>query len=533
MSKKPKPAPEPELKAIIPPPGKRRDPLPVGEHDIPMDRIIVKPAENRSARASSTTSIEDLAKSIQANSLLQPIGVLDEPETDRFVLVFGERRFFAKRLLGHATIRANVTNKPDMVQQWKAAENIDREDPSELDKIIAVGRVLDQAGGDMVITAQRMGKSVAWVRDRQYVRKLPPKVLSWLAGGYLPLPYARELAKVSDPRRCEDIAHDIIGYRALESKTPGVGLEPFEVLQRKVTESMYSLKVVPWRLDVAFAGAPACQGCPSNTANDPQLFEGAPKEHNPEGNVCRNQRCFDNKKRVTQKAIVAGVEKVVDAKKKSKDLEVTKTGLGNLIPKIVRDSTFVRQAQKAVDPKSASKVAAAGKKNEPHPDAWDHPKQIAKRKFEHACSKWAHAISTQIVGQAFTPTRKAVLLHLTECRDIRDLSHWSPADRQKSIAKPGWRKLLSVAAKLDDEALKAVMEDAKIDAVDFARFCGMVDPTVGETFAKAFGVEVAKPAPKFEDFWSDDKKASAKSAKGKAGKGKKPGSSNDDGEDEE
>ena len=111
---------------------------------------------------------------------------------------------------------------------------------------------------------------------------------------------------------------------------------------------MRSLKIVPWRLDVAFgkgkAGCTgyACTTCPFNSKSDPDLFGGSIADE-PDAGICTNESCFRAKQEICEKDLEKFVDKAAKEVKRE-DVPVTETSLSHLVPPHVKPSTAVRKA---------------------------------------------------------------------------------------------------------------------------------------------------------------------------------------------
>jgi len=143
-------------------------------------------------------ALEELAESIKANGVLQPIVVRASEEPGRFTLIVGERRLHASRKAGQATIPAIVRR----VSQQQAAEmtiveNLQREDLSPLEQAEAF-RVLSQ---EFNLTQAQIGERVGLSRESvaNYMRllKLPREVQQLLSEKKLNFAAAKELLKLT------------------------------------------------------------------------------------------------------------------------------------------------------------------------------------------------------------------------------------------------------------------------------------------------------------------------------------------------
>ncbi|MEO0511812.1 MAG: ParB/RepB/Spo0J family partition protein [Planctomycetota bacterium] len=305
--------------------------------------------------------LDELKKSIQRNGLLQPIGVRDIGK-GQFELVFGHRRLAACIELGLDQIAATVLNVTDGgASAVQASENLDRAPVSAIEEATAVANLIEAAKreqGDLeedqliAFAAERSGRSPRWIRDRLYLTRLSAASRSLVHEGRLGIEQARTIAQLADPAARDEVAK----YAAKTEE--GLGGYTVNEVRRAVGARLNNLKLVPWRLDVMFAGKPACDTCPSNSANDATLFEGGDDPKQP---VCTNRKCFDAKRTSAERSLDAAVVKLTTSigKKKPEDRPpLTEKGLADACPKAVRIGTFVRRAKRQLDP---SKPAAASR----------------------------------------------------------------------------------------------------------------------------------------------------------------------------
>ncbi len=112
---------------------------------IDLDRIHPDPAQPR--RTFDPDRLEELADSIRAEGVLQPIVVRFDADNDRYVIVHGERRWRASRDAGLASIPALIRDVPverRLVQQLM--ENVVRDDLNAVDRAAALRALRSQLG---------------------------------------------------------------------------------------------------------------------------------------------------------------------------------------------------------------------------------------------------------------------------------------------------------------------------------------------------------------------------------------------------
>jgi ParB family transcriptional regulator, chromosome partitioning protein len=152
-------------------------------------------------------ALEELADSIKANGVVQPIVVRPSEDQGRFVLILGERRLHASKKAGKTHIPAIVRRVPaQQAAEMTIVENLQREDLSPIEQAEAF-RVLSQ---EFNLTQQeiatRVGLSRASVANYMRLLKLPSTVLELLARKSLNFAQAKELMKLEENDRIAEAA---------------------------------------------------------------------------------------------------------------------------------------------------------------------------------------------------------------------------------------------------------------------------------------------------------------------------------------
>ena len=127
------------------------------------------------------SSIEDLAKSIDKNGLINPITV--KQINGDFELIIGQRRFIACQLLGWETIPALITCVDDVQAQiLSLIENVHRADLHPLDKGTAYQQLYNNFGTYTTVSRET-GVSVSTVKRYMMLLKLSPNIQNLLTTG--------------------------------------------------------------------------------------------------------------------------------------------------------------------------------------------------------------------------------------------------------------------------------------------------------------------------------------------------------------
>lgn len=112
-----------------------------------------------------TESIEQLAKNIATQGVLQPI-LLRPALNGRYTIIAGERRYRAAKLIHLRAIPATITNADSRsASAMQLAENIQRENLSLKDTARAIAELYSELGNVQAV-ADRCHKSKAWVSKR-------------------------------------------------------------------------------------------------------------------------------------------------------------------------------------------------------------------------------------------------------------------------------------------------------------------------------------------------------------------------------
>ena len=170
--------------------------LPIGQID---------PNRDQPRRRFDEAALNELAASIRAVGVLQPIIVSQEGE--RYTIIAGERRYRASRLAGLSEIPAIVRDW-DSQKRLEAAliENLQRDDLNPVEEAAGVRRLMDEAGLTQEKVAERLGKSRPAVANLLRLLTLPDSVKQMLADGRLSAGHARALVTV-EPRRQVQLAN--------------------------------------------------------------------------------------------------------------------------------------------------------------------------------------------------------------------------------------------------------------------------------------------------------------------------------------
>jgi ParB family chromosome partitioning protein len=209
---------------------------------IPIDLVDPNPYQPR--RTFRQESLEELARSIQVDGLIQPIVV--SPKGDRYTLIVGERRCRAAKLAGKTEIAAIVQQvEPERILEVTLVENIQREDLNPIEVASALERMIQELQLSHEEVAARTGKDRSTISNLLRILRLPKDIQLLVTERRLSLGHARALLSLEDEEQ----------QRVLAERTAAQGLSVRQVERtvRSLTEPRKAASTVTVDPNVAAA----------------------------------------------------------------------------------------------------------------------------------------------------------------------------------------------------------------------------------------------------------------------------------------
>lgn len=167
------------------------DPKSADLREVPVD--LLQPGKYQPRTDMHPESLEDLASSIKAQGVVQPI-VIRPIGGDRYEIIAGERRWRAAQIAGLHEIPAVVRDVPDEAAVAMALiENIQREDLNPIEEAIALQRLIEEFEMTHQQAAGAVGRSRAAVSNLLRLLTLNDDVRKMLEHGDLEMGHARAL----------------------------------------------------------------------------------------------------------------------------------------------------------------------------------------------------------------------------------------------------------------------------------------------------------------------------------------------------
>jgi ParB family chromosome partitioning protein len=171
-----------------PPPATPAEPPAVNR--LPTDQI--EPNPNQPRTVFDPARLQELAASIQANGIIQPLIVRKIGE--KYHLIAGERRWRASRLAGLKEVPIVIANiDDDRLLEVALIENIQREDLNPIEVAVAFEKLSNDLGLSHEEIGKRTGKDRTTITNMLRLLRLPGDVQLLLAEKRLSMGHARAL----------------------------------------------------------------------------------------------------------------------------------------------------------------------------------------------------------------------------------------------------------------------------------------------------------------------------------------------------
>ncbi len=186
--------------------------------NIPLDQI--EPGERQPRDHFDIAKLEELAQSIRANGVIQPIAVTKDPG-GKYRIIAGERRWRAAQIAGLNEIPAVVrTVHNHQLLELALVENLQREDLNPIEIANAFFRLASELGLNHEAIAQRTGKDRSTVTNFLRLMRLSEPVKQALIEGAISMGHARALVNLAGHDQtdvCKQVIAKQISVRQTEA----------------------------------------------------------------------------------------------------------------------------------------------------------------------------------------------------------------------------------------------------------------------------------------------------------------------------
>lgn len=197
-----------------------------GYQEIELKRIVANPYQPR--REIHAEQVEELAKSIQSEGLLQPIVVREK--NGKFELIAGERRLHAFKHLKLAKIPARIIEASDASSATLALiENLQRENLNPIDEALGYASLVRDFDLTQEAAAERVGKGRATVANALRLLTLGSEIQGFLSRRLISTGHAKVLLGLESAEHRKLLARRII--------ETGMSVREAEAQVRRLKES--------------------------------------------------------------------------------------------------------------------------------------------------------------------------------------------------------------------------------------------------------------------------------------------------------
>ncbi|HVL67623.1 MAG TPA: ParB/RepB/Spo0J family partition protein [Vicinamibacterales bacterium] len=182
---------------------------PAAERALDVDIDLLRPNRFQPRTTMDDARIEELAKSIKSNGVIQPI-VVRKAETG-YEIIAGERRWRASQRAGLLKVPVVVRDIPeDRMLAAALIENIQRENLNPIEEAQAYRRLADEYHLTQDQISDAVGKERSTVANVMRLLKLPREIRENLSAGSLSMGHARALLALPDENAQLRLSREIV-----------------------------------------------------------------------------------------------------------------------------------------------------------------------------------------------------------------------------------------------------------------------------------------------------------------------------------
>lgn len=160
---------------------------------------LISPNPNQPRTYFNEEALEELAASIRELGVISPI-TLRKNEDASYLIIAGERRYRAAKLVGLTTIPAYIRTAADeQVMEMALIENIQREDLDAIEISLAYQRLMDEYNLTQERMSERVGKKRATIANYLRLLRLPAEIQMGIKERVIDMGHARALLSMPSP----------------------------------------------------------------------------------------------------------------------------------------------------------------------------------------------------------------------------------------------------------------------------------------------------------------------------------------------
>jgi ParB family transcriptional regulator, chromosome partitioning protein len=217
-----KPALGKGLSALIP---EAADALSAPRASLDIDIDLLEPNDYQPRGHMEDERLEDLANSIKAHGIIQPI-IARRLEGNRFQIIAGERRWRAAQRAGLQKVPVVVKDvgaeEKKRRLEMALIENIQREDLNPIEQAQAYQRFITEFELTHEDIATQVGKDRSSVANTLRLLRLPQEVRAEVASGRLSMGHARAIVALATEAEQRRVARDVLARNLSVRETEAI-----------------------------------------------------------------------------------------------------------------------------------------------------------------------------------------------------------------------------------------------------------------------------------------------------------------------
>ncbi len=206
------------------------------ENYLDLDLDLIEPNSEQPRLRFTEEKLEELAQSIRANGVIQPIVV--RKRGTRYQIIAGERRWRAAQRAGLQKIPAVVKEVGDeKLLELALIENIQRQELNAIEEAKAYKNLVDTIGLTQEMIAERVGKNRTIITTFLRLLKLPKDIQNLVEEERLSAGHGRALLMLNDADLQKRIAAKVIelslSVRETEKAVKRISKENYQPAEKK------------------------------------------------------------------------------------------------------------------------------------------------------------------------------------------------------------------------------------------------------------------------------------------------------------
>ena len=218
----------------------------LNEELLEIDLDLIEPNSQQPRSRFTEENLEELAQSIRANGVVQPIVV--RRRGGKFQIIAGERRWRASQKAGLQKIPSIIREVTDeKLLELALIENIQRQDLNPIEEAKAYKNLIERVGLTQEMIAERVGKNRTVITTFLRLLKLPSDIISLVENEQITAGHARALLMANNAETQRRLAQKIIemslSVRETEKAVKRVSREDTKTSEREIIKQKIDANV--------------------------------------------------------------------------------------------------------------------------------------------------------------------------------------------------------------------------------------------------------------------------------------------------